>query len=559
MISAFHLFEDDILPISLPKQFTFPFHYTPHPLSVIAAEKLQAHLQTKQHWNHDFGLDSNFQIIDKPTGMGKMFGVLVCRNSAGQLGYLWAFSGKIGDTNHIDGFVPPVFDRLETQGFFKKEEAVLNSYTSQIKLLQQATEYQDLKAQHKKDLAQAEKEITQQKERIKQLKIQRQKQREAIATSKPIAEVEALLFNLSEESKKENIILKKIKKYWKAQLDDIALQIKLYENKIDKLKQHRKRKSAELQQQLFKQYTFLNYYKETKDLGIIFENNPPAGAGECCAPKLLQYAYKNELTPIAMAEFWWGKSPSSQIRKHKQYYPACRSKCEPILQHMLNGLTLEVNTLEVETVNKTISVSYEDEYIAIIKKPAGLLSVPGKRLKHSVYSQLLELYPNATGPLIVHRLDRATSGLLVVAKDLPTYVALQKQFTEKTVQKKYVAILDGEITPIRGIVELPLRVDLDNRPQQLVCYQHGKIATTRYEVKKTFNNQTLIHFYPITGRTHQLRVHSAHHLGLNAPIVGDDLYGTPNDRMFLHAEELIFTHPHTQKRVQFEWASAFDL
>jgi len=255
-----------------------------------------------------------------------------------------------------------------------------------------------------------------------------------------------------------------------------------------------------------------------------------------------------------MAEFWWGKSPNSEIRKHLNFYPSCRSKCEPILlQHMLKGMDVDENPLELEnTQDKEIKIIYEDKWLVVINKPHALLSVPGKRVKDSVYIRMQQLFPNATGPLVVHRLDRATSGLMVIAKNLEVYIDLQKQFTSRTISKKYIALLDGVVKQLKGTIDLPLRVDLDNRPQQLVCYEHGKPAVTKYEVIEVKERKTLIHFYPVTGRTHQLRVHSAHPLGLNCPIVGDDLYGNTSERLCLHAEWIEFKHPTTKSKIDFE-------
>lgn len=551
----FQPFTSDILTIKSPEKFTYPFNYTPHELSKISAEELQKYLVTQKEWVHDFGLHSNASN----SGVGKMFGVLVCKDNQDNLGQLWAFSGKLANGNNWQKFVPTVFDMLTQEGFYKKGEAVLNTYNHQIKSIEQNPSYLSLLDQQQELIKEFDYQVVSQKRKIKELKKIRQiKRKEA---SLKLSAAELLIHNnqLNEESKKENIILKKMNKKWQAIIKDHSDKINVYKTQIDQLKQLRKQRSADLQQQLFKQYTFLNIQGKTKSIGEIFDNNPPAGAGECCAPKLLHYAFKNKLTPICMAEFWWGKSPKSEIRTHKNFYPSCRSKCEPILlSHMLNGLPVDQNPLEKEvTTTKEIQVIYDDPWIAIVNKPSGLLSVPGKRIKNSVYTQLQSRYPETSGPLLVHRLDRATSGLLIVAKSLPIYINLQKQFTNRQVKKKYIALLDGVVTKPTGEINLPLRVDLNNRPQQLVCFEHGKIAKTTYKVVEVKNEQTLIHFFPVTGRTHQLRVHSAHILGLNTPIIGDDLYGKTSKRLYLHAAFLEFTHPKTQEIVQFKLDSDF--
>ena len=549
MNSFFKPFNTDISKIELPNKFTYPFNYTPHKISEIAAQELQYYISTQSEWIHNFGLSSD----GKKSGIGKMFGVLVCKDINGNLGQLWAFSGKLANSNQLSNFVPTVFDMLTQEGFYKKGETVLNNYNAQIKILKADIVYLNLLSEKQQLITQSNNELVVQKQRIKMLKKNRQQKRKEAIGKLLDNEIEALNIKLNEESKKENIILKKMNKYWNETLKENANKIAVFTNQIDHLKQQRKQKSALLQQQLFEQYTFLNVKREAKSLGAIFDNNPPAGAGECCAPKLLHYAFSNKLTPVAMAEFWWGKSPSSEVRKHKNFYPSCRSKCEPILQsHMLVGLQVDTNPLEAESkVSKEIEIVYDDPFIAVINKPSGLLSVPGKRIKNSVYTQLQKIYPQASGPLLVHRLDRATSGLLLMAKNLPTYINLQKQFTNRLVKKRYIALLDGLLNNQKGEINLPLRVDLDNRPQQLVCFKHGKAAKTIYEVFKIDGNRTLVYFFPITGRTHQLRVHSAHFQGLNAPIIGDDLYGKKNERLFLHADYIEFKHPESQKNIKF--------
>jgi tRNA pseudouridine32 synthase/23S rRNA pseudouridine746 synthase len=259
-----------------------------------------------------------------------------------------------------------------------------------------------------------------------------------------------------------------------------------------------------------------------------------------------------------MAEFWWGQSPKSEIRKHRQFYPACKSKCEPILMtHMLKGLQIDANPFEDNPTGKEIEVVYEDEVLLVINKPAEFLSVPGKKITDSVYQRIKEKYPEATGPLVVHRLDMSTSGLMLIAKDEATYVKLQSQFIKRTISKRYVALLDGVLHDNEGSIDLPLRVDLEDRPRQLVCFDHGKPAQTNWKKIKIINNQTLVYFYPITGRTHQLRVHASHELGLKTPIIGDDLYGTKSNRLHLHAEQLIFIHPLSNKEICFHCEAEF--
>ncbi len=541
----FQPFQTDISGISLPEKFTFPFYYQPHPLSEMAATALQNYLESQTNFDHNFGLDAtqNGLVI------GKMFGVLVCQNEKGELGYLWAFSGKLANENHHDYFVPTVFDMLVDNSFFRKEEALLNAYNRKIENLEISEDYLNELENFKKTKIQAETELQNQKIRIKEQKLLRDERRIQIEAT--LNEEELLEFNdqLAEESKKESILLKKMTKYWKLTLQTLEEKGLVLSNELMQLKEERKAKSAALQQKLFAEYSFFNQYKEKKSLGEIFNNNPPAGAGECAAPKLLHYAFQHNLKPICMAEFWWGQSPNSEVRQHKQFYPSCKSKCEPILMgHMLQDLEMEENPFIMNHAEgKDIEIVYEDEVMLAINKPTEFLSVPGKTISDSVYARIKEKYPDATGPLIVHRLDMSTSGIMLIAKNEATAVQLQSQFINRTIKKRYVALLDGLLEKSHGYIDLPLRVDLEDRPRQLVCYEHGKPAQTKWKTIEVKNGKTKVHFYPITGRTHQLRVHASHNLGLHTPIVGDDLYGAKADRLHLHAEYIQFEHPITKE------------
>jgi tRNA pseudouridine32 synthase/23S rRNA pseudouridine746 synthase len=546
--------------IELPGAFTFPFYYQPHPLSLLAANELQDYLENQFDANHNFGLNEEQEGLV----IGKMFGVLVVKNQANELGYLAAFSGKLANENHHDLFVEPVFDILEADGFYKREEEVVNEVNTAIEALENNTEFIALQAQMEALKAEELAVISGQKARMKEAKKIRDEHRKEYAYFVNETTKQTLLDQLNNESVQEKFLLKDMIKHFHYRTTDLQELLNRFELEIEQLKEKRKNLSNQLQQQIFENYYFTNALGEQKSLGAIFENTvdvkPPAGSGECAAPKLLQHAYLNKLTPICLAEFWWGQAPKSEIRLHKQFYPACKSKCEPILGHMLEGLTVDPNPmLDNPAEGKSLSIVYDDESIVVINKPAEFLSVPGKNIYDSVYARVLELYPTATGPLIVHRLDMSTSGLLIVAKNKEAHQQLQRQFIKRNVKKRYVALLAGVIQEDEGVIDLPLRVDLEDRPRQLVCYEHGKSAVTHWKVIKRSNTQTLIHFYPITGRTHQLRVHAAHSLGLNAPIVGDDLYGTKADRLHLHAEWIQVNHPVTHKKIQFQVDPEFDL
>ena len=330
---------------------------------------------------------------------------------------------------------------------------------------------------------------------------------------------------------------------------------------MERLKTERKQRSAALQKQLFDQFQILNAKGEIKSLCALFKETeaqiPPAGAGECAAPRLLQYAYLHEMEPLAMAEFWWGESPKTELRRHGYFYPSCQNKCAPILKHMLQGLEVEENPLLQMNAEHPIEVIWEDKWIAAINKPAGMLSVPGKSDLPSVEEWARMTYPQATGPLIVHRLDMATSGVMLIAKTKEIHEKLQQLFKNREIKKRYIAILNGTVEQDSGTIDLPICLNPDNRPQQMVSTIYGKEAVTQYKVLSRSDHRTRIAFYPITGRTHQLRVHAAHQLGLNMPIIGDELYGKKGDRLMLHAEKLEFVHPKTKEYISIEKKAEF--
>ena len=540
----FQPFLKDISSIVIPEKFTFPFYYEAHELSIIAAKELQHYLEHQKDFTHNFGLDSSQDGLV----IGKMFGVLVVQNQNQELGYLWAFSGKLANTNHHPLFVPTVFDMLEEDSFFKQEEAVLNQYNQQINSIETDTVYLSLLKEYDTIKSTMLQEINEHKLLIKHNKKQR-----AIKRANNLTAEEQ--HQLDKESQEEGILLKKMTAHWNYKLKEVTENLELFNSKINQLKEERKNKSGALQQQLFSKYAFLNQYLELKSLSEIFNGNPPAGAGECAAPKLIHYAFQHHLKPIAMAEFWWGQSPKAEMRKHKQFYPACIGKCEPILKHMLQDIAMDENPFAINHAKeKELKIVYEDPYLWVINKPAEFLSVPGKQVEDSVISRMKLINPDA---MIVHRLDMSTSGLLLVAKNYTIYKKLQYQFIKRKISKRYVALLDGSLEKDHGYIDLPIRGDLYNRPYQIVCHEQGKSSQTRWEVIHRKDNKTLVYFYPITGRTHQLRVHAAHASGLNMPIVGDDLYGTKADRLYLHAESITFEHPVTKELIMLNEPAGF--
>lgn len=555
--TCFIPFKASIVDYVLPERFTFPFYYQPHPLCLLATKELQHHLKTQTVWKHNFGLTG-----DTESAIGKMFGVLLVKNKQQEVGYLVAFSGKLADKNHLPNFVPPVFDMLADDGFFREGQRAINQLTDQIKLLEENPQRIECETRVNAEKDAASMQIKQHRVVMIEGRKNRKAQRITAETTLDKMAFQQLNQQLSQQSIQQKKQLKALTRYWNERIQQAEETLKPLMTEFSALKKRRKNLSATLQQKIFQQYHFLNINGMTKSLFDIFnqtpQGTPPAAAGECAAPKLLHYAFKKGMQPLAIAEFWWGAPPKSAIRKHRNFYAACQGKCQPILAHMLEGIDMDENPLlNNPAMGKEIDIVYEDDAILVINKPDEFLSVPGKNIEDSVYLRIKQRYPQATGPLIVHRLDMSTSGLMVLALSKKMHKNLQKQFINRSVKKRYIALLDGVLNEDKGIIDFPIRVDLDDRPRQLMCYQYGKSAKTHWEVIARKYGQTKVYFYPITGRTHQLRVHSAHLKGLNTPIVGDDLYGQKAERLHLHAESLAFKHPVTGELMQFQREADF--
>ena len=544
-------FNKSISKIKLPKKFTFPFYYEPHLLAKIAANELQEYLENQTDFTHNFGLKDNFN----KDAIGKMFGVLVVKTKQHEIGYLAAFSGKFADHSFPKKFVPPVYNMRTKDSFFLKGEEELNQINRKLAILKEDKNYTSIKKEYEKLLKKIDKDLIKERKKLKLRKKDRKTRKRLGLSEYNTSDFEILEKKLMQESFNDQFYFKELQAYYEDKISKKRKELSLFENEITSLEKRRKEKSNFLQQTLFENYAFLNCQKESKNLLDIFDNptiKPPAGSGECSAPKLLQYAFLNDLEPICMAEFWWGISPNSEIRKHKLYYPACQSRCKPILGHMLQGIEMDEDLLLKNLSEKQdLNIIFEDDVLIVVHKPAEFLTVPGKNISDSVYTRIKEKYPLATGPLIVHRLDMSTSGILVLTKTKDANKKLQEQFIKRTVKKRYVALLDGHISNNEGEINLPLRVDLEDRPRQLVDFTHGKHAKTKWQVLKREHNKTWVYFYPITGRTHQLRVHAAHKDGLNTPIIGDDLYGKKENRLYLHAESIAFLHPTTGEKMNF--------
>ena len=596
--------------IPSPRQFTYPFCYDVDPLAEAASLELQRYIA-----------DADLMSTEK--GCGKMFGVLVVEyedeEGALQRGFLAAYSGLLGGRNDWPYFVPPVFDAQQPDGHFKRTEREISAINSEIRAIEHDPEYLQSVEQHEQTMKRLQAEVEAFKVEVDAAKARRDARRKS---GEPLSEEEQA--EMIRESQFMKAELRRRRKAMEQANSTLHIPHSTF---LKSLQRKRKQMSDELQRWLFSAYRMLNAKGEERDLIDIFREYthamPPAGAGDCCAPKLLQYAYQHRLRPVCMAEFWWGESPASEIRHHLHYYPACRSKCLPILTHMLKGLDVAPNPLAQKRHSAEPRVLYADEYIMVVDKPAGMLSVPGKaesvrsEFSDSANISVEEYFANLQLPTnsqftteqftigeadnsklkiqnskflkAAHRLDMDTSGLLVLARTEQAYVELQRQFASRETMKRYEAVLSGvptqnsklktqnSSTQPSGCLEaisLPLIADINDRPRQRVDMEHGKPALTLYNIvevravdantavayttKKVDKGRTLIHLYPKTGRTHQLRVHCAHPLGLACPILGDPLYGIERaDRMYLHAAELTFRHPVTGETMHFLSPSGF--
>ena len=572
--------------IDIPERMNNPLDYEPHPLCIAACKELQAYLAERKDWREE---------IDK----GKMFGVLIVEKNDKEIGYLAAYSGQIGGRSDWKGFVPAVFDYLQPDGYFKTHEAKITELNQRIAHLINNPEIKETERILNKLHKVQEHKLNLHKMQITEAKAKRDARRQEASlhpdTKGLTPEEEQAMIKESQFLKAE---LRRFKKLI-SQKTPLEEMYDNYQKGLQEIKQLRKSDSDELQKWLFSQFKMLNDKGESKDLLEIFKEYnqmvPPAGSGECCEPKLLQYAFEHGLKPLQMAMFWWGESPKEEIRHHLHFYPACNGKCKPILHWMLPADVFEQASADAYIYNK-VEILYEDQELAVIHKPEGMLSVPGKDAQQpSIYSWARKQFPEATGPLIVHRLDMATSGLMVIAKTEFAYHRLQEQFTSHQVQKRYVAIvcckdkdMAQRIKDAAKMISLPLMPDYLDRPRQIVNHERGKEAITEYEVlgseerrvkSEEFNSAAnhevqssnlkvqssnlkvqciRLALYPKTGRTHQLRVHCAHREGLDAPILGDPLYGNVKaDRLYLHAEAITFKHPLTGKEIHIERKADF--
>ena len=521
----------------LPDSFTDPFRYAPHPLVTQAGELLMNRIKGSAELSRIFA-------------EGKMLGVLAVGYGEGhkEIGYLAAFSGNAGGMNTIDGFVPPIFDLLDPEGYFKTKEAEISALNEDIAHLESCPELASIR----KELADAEASmataVSEQKARMAILKVERDQIRSEVLEDTRSNE-------LIRQSQFEKAELRRLKAHWDGIITGLKDRLEQRLQTIIDMKRRRKEMSDALQEWIFRQYIVHNSHGESRSIFDIFGDSglmPPGGTGECAAPKLLEHAFRNGLKPLAMGEFWYGGSPDTAVRTEGHFYPSCTSKCGPLLGYMLQGMPL----MKIEDTHGNPTVLYEDDDIIAVSKPSGMPSVPGINCGRS----LLEWLVSETGCNTVesvHRLDMDTSGIMIFAKNVSAGNHIRKQFEEHSVRKTYKALLSLSGTRSMeagesGTIAIPLSPDYDERPRQKVDFKQGKESVTEYCVEETLKNGILVTFRPRTGRTHQLRVHSAHHLGLGRPIVGDLLYGGPTgSRLHLHAYEITFLHPSTCQNISF--------
>jgi tRNA pseudouridine32 synthase/23S rRNA pseudouridine746 synthase len=542
-----HTFSKDISGIRPPEKFTYPFFYTPHPLVELAYEQLKSYL-IETDLKHNFGLTHNEHLIEQ----GKMFGVLVVRNKAGKLGWLAAYSGKLSE-DPKEYFAPPICDIHAAQSFYKKGEIELNEMSAEIFALEKDPNRIEAIGKLEDRLTEINEFLRAGRADLKDAKKARQRYRETVKKTLSPQDYEEVKERLAKESIQGQLVFKHRSKKWVNEQEALEGKLANFSNEIRELKEIRRTKSNALQREIFNQYVFLNGLGQQQVLSDCFPDfdlrHPPSGSGDCAAPKLLQFAYNNELEPVCMGEFWWGAAPVKEVRKHGYFYPSCASRCRPILGHMLQGLDVEENPLLNYGKDKPMPIVYEDEDLVVVDKPAGLLSVPGVEIEDSALTRIKNLYPNASGAILLHRLDMSTSGLLMFTLNPKANKRMQRQFIKRQVEKTYIAEVVGEVKEEEGTILLPLAPDYFDLPRQMVCQENGKPSKTIWKVLHREKGISRLALKPVTGRTHQLRVHCAHPDGLGLPMIGDELYGVIGKRLHLHAHELIFQHPTSKERI----------
>ena len=531
-----------------------PFDYTPDAACHEAFLRLVAELETlKRSGNPD---DADFV---RELEAGKMLGVLIASDGCGARHTLYAFSGQLGDRGfHRRGFVGPVFDYLQPDGYFKVREADISRQNADISAFEQNV-LSAIRSDYERAEERMKAEIAAYREQCRLSKSVRDAKRESGGIG------EAEMAELIRRSQFEKAELHRLKKRLAAGIKPLADALDKANSELEALKHRRRADSEALQKWLFSNFKLLNARGESRSLSEIFAETPlkipPSGAGECCAPKLLQAAYLKGWKPVAMAEYWYGWPKGGEVRRHGEHYPACRGKCLPVLGWMLQGLEVEppLGGENLSTCTPLPKIIYENRWFCVVDKPAGMLSVPGKGTALSVQQWLTERYGPEREIKMAHRLDRDTSGLLIATFGSTPYKIMQSLFATRKVEKTYVAVLEGDYEsaglPRRGRISLPLSPDWLDRPRQRVDLDGGKMAVTDYEFLGVTHGRSRIELHPLTGRTHQLRVHAASDQGLGLPIAGDPLYGKKEggrpQRLHLHAHKIQFVYPQDGRQYTF--------
>ena len=550
MNSLFSTFPEELLTsdavTTLPEELTFPLPIEPHRLCIWAKEEVEKDVAARREWASELA-------------KGKMMGVLIVakkdEDGNKQIGYIKAYSGQIGGKSDWEGYAPAVYDYLESNGYFRRKEREIDEINNKIRYLENSNDFIEIKKRMVEMQKSIEATISSMKKEMAQKKILRDEMRSLHP------EDVALHEKLERESQHMKAELKRKKKAMLAEYELVSNENDKKMDAVNVLKRERKEASDNLQRWLFDHFIMLNADGKQSSVAAIFMEErlqmPPAGTGECCAPKLLNYAFSNNLQPLSLAEFWFGQSPKGEVRHHGAFYQPCQSKCMPLLKWILHHNN---NAITAYSVNRPLKMIYQDDCIIVVDKPAGMMSVRGKSNEKSVEEVLAEMFPDDKNLMIVHRLDMDTSGIMVVARRKDAHKQLQEQFAKHEIEKQYVAIVEGK-TKDNGRIELPLRPDFDDRPRQIVDYEHGKVTKTRYEkISETTANDTILtrlRLYPETGRTHQLRLHCAHSEGLNCPIKGDRLYGHTADRLYLQAVKITFRHPLSEEQMSFKVEAEF--
>ncbi|MCC5636623.1 RluA family pseudouridine synthase [Nostoc sp. CHAB 5844] len=494
---------------------------------------------------------------------GKMYGVLLVESPTGEQQVIKAFSGWLNGQSVVEGWVPPIPGREAVALTEAQTLAALDTIKQELITLQQLPE----RRQYEILSGEFEQQLQVMSDRQRDCRFQRQEKRQLLCQTLTGEVLTLALAQLDEASRRDGIERRQLKRQRDAVLQPLQQLIAAADARIKELKQQRKTLSRQLQAQMHAAYSLMNFFGQSLTLQQLMPDGLPTGTGDCSAPKLLHYAATHHLKPLAMAEFWWGKSSGDKIQG--EFYGACAERCQPLMGFLLSGIrpnppafpAWEGGVLSPSPRRGVWGevIIYQDEWLIAVNKPAGLLSVPGRYrdTQDSVVSRLRNLLADGMNLVAVHRLDQETSGILLIARDRNIHRHLSQQFQQRQVHKVYEAILAGAVTKNQGVIELPLWGDPQNRPYQQVNWQRGKPSVTQFQVIAKADEYTRVEFIPLTGRTHQLRVHAA--VGLGMVILGDRLYGccAETSRLHLHARELSFYHPQLGETIHLQTKTPF--